>query len=243
MLRAARPVELLRERDRERRRVDARDPHAETFPSRRRARARRRVALAPDRPSRRRPPSGGGRRRPAAAPRRTSAAAARRSPSARTIRFDEAAPGRAAGEAVRAVHLPVGAHVERRVRRDAPPDALDREPAAEAARAARVGDEAVALDDDRPLGLGDLDRHVRDRRARVREPVVAVATGPAAPRADDELVVDERLAVDAGRRTTRASSRPRRPPARARGRAARARRSSRPRCGSRRRRASTTRSA
>ena len=54
-------------------------------------------------------------------------------------------------------------------------DALDREPAAEAAGAARVGHEAVALDHDRELGLGHLDRDVRPGRARVREPVVAVA--------------------------------------------------------------------
>ena len=76
-------------------------------------------------------------------------------------------------------------------------DALDREAAAVASGAAGVGDEPVALDHDRPVGLGDLDRDVRHARARVREAVVPVGDRPAAPRADDELAVDERLASTA----------------------------------------------
>ena len=91
--------------------------------------------------------------------------------------------------------LPVGADVDGRVGHERAPDALDREPAAVAAGAARVGDEAVALDHDRPVALGELDRDVRHARARVREPVVPVGDRAAAPRPDDELAVDERLAA------------------------------------------------
>ena len=35
------------------------------------------------------------------------------------------------------------------------------------------------LDQDREVGLGDLDRDVRRGRARIRQPVVAVAVGRA----------------------------------------------------------------
>ena len=104
----------------------------------------------------------------------------------------------AAGEAVGPVHLAVRAHLQQRVRHQRPPDALDREAAAEPPRAAGVGHEAVALDQDRPVGLGHLDGDVGHARARVREAVVAVGDGPAAPRPDDQLAVDERLAAVAG---------------------------------------------
>ena len=114
--------------------------------------------------------------------------------------------------------LPVGAHLQRRVRHERPPRALDREPAAEQARPAAVGNEPVALDPDRELRLGHLDRDVRRRRRRVAEPVVAVGGRPRAPGADDELEVDERLAVGTARpRRSRASCRPPPPPARGRG--------------------------
>ena len=63
------------------------------------------------------------------------------------------------------------------------------------AGAARVGHEPVALDDDRELRLGHLDRDVRGEAGRIREPVVAVADGRAAPGADDELVEDEAIAA------------------------------------------------
>ncbi len=86
--------------------------------------------------------------------------------------------------------------MDERVGSDDAPDALDREPAAEAAGAAGVADEPVALDHDRPVALGQLDRDVRHARAGVGEAVVAVGDRPAAPGADDELAVDERLPRD-----------------------------------------------
>ena len=52
----------------------------------------------------------------------------------------------AARETVGPVHLAVGADVDGRLRDESAPDPLDREPAAIAAGAARVGNEAVALD-------------------------------------------------------------------------------------------------
>ena len=101
--------------------------------------------------------------------------------------------------------------------------------------AARVGHEPVALDHDRELGLRDLDRDVRGEARRVRQPVVAVVLGRAAPGADDELVEDEAVAAVGalGAEDRRACCRPRRLRARGPGSAARARRSPRRAPGSR----------
>src|SRR5439155_19351566 len=73
------------------------------------------------------------------------------------------------------------------------------EAAAVASGAARVADEAVALDQDRPVRFGDLDRDVRDACARIGETVVPVGNGPTAPRPDDQFAVQERVAVLATR--------------------------------------------
>ena len=71
--------------------------------------------------------------------------------------------------------------------REAAPVALDREPAAVYACAARVGNEAVPLDHDWILGLGDLDRDVRGHAGRVVSPSLPSASGRAAPGAEAEL--------------------------------------------------------
>src|SRR4051794_37219923 len=60
---------------------------------------------------------------------------------------------------------------------------------------ARVGNEPVALDDDRELRLRHLDRDVRREAGRVGEAVVAVPDRSPAPGADDELVEDEPAAI------------------------------------------------
>ena len=153
-------------------------------------------------------------------------------------------PGAAAREAVGRVLGPVGADDQRRARREAAPDALDREAAAVQAGAARVGHEPVPLDHDRVLGLGDLDRDVRGEARRVREAVVAVRLRRAAPGADDELVEDEALAVGPfGAEDRERVAALARGGARGPGAAARARRRRRRRCGTPSRRASRRRPA
>src|SRR5205814_3193908 len=98
-------------------------------------------------------------------------------------------------QAVRRVRGPVRPDDQGRVRGQAPPDALDGEAAAVLAGAAAVGNEAVALDADRELRLRDLDRDVRGEARRVRQAVVAVVLGGAAPGADDQLIEDEAAAA------------------------------------------------
>ena len=107
------------------------------------------------------------------------------------------------------MHLAVGPDMHGGARDEGAPDPLDREPTPVAARAAGVGDQAVALDHDRPVALGQLDRDVGHAGAGVREAVVAVGDRPAAPGADDELAVDERLVLDpAGEERERAAALP-----------------------------------
>ena len=89
--------------------------------------------------------------------------------------------------------LPVGANLEGGGGDERPPAALDRETPAVTARAAAVGDEPVALDHDRELGLGNLDRDVRRGCSRVAQPIIAVCGRSRTPRPDHELEVDERL--------------------------------------------------
>ena len=105
-----------------------------TFPVRAVGGAIGRAPAAQDRPNRPRRPCGGRRRRPPGSSSRTSRAAPPRCRRRGCRRFDETAPGAAAVEAVGRVRRPVGAHDQRRARRQAPPDSLDREPAAVLAR-------------------------------------------------------------------------------------------------------------
>ena len=60
---------------------------------------------------------------------------------------------------------------------------------------AGVGHEPVPLDDDRELRLRHLDGDVRGEAGGVREPVVPVPGRRAAPRPDDQLVVDVPVAA------------------------------------------------
>ncbi len=204
-------------------------------PCRRARRARPRAGRArAGRRGRRRRPSGGATRRPAGAPSPNIGGIRSSSPPARKISVDDAAPspppsrpyGRCICRSERTCTVVSGAtHA---------PHALDREPAAEPARRRRS------------RGRG------RSARPRSATRVSATSTGmfamrahgfaspslpsddrPPAPRADDELAVDERPAGARPGEERERRCRPRPPPARGRGRAARARRSSRRRGGSR----------
>ena len=90
---------------------------------------------------------------------------------------------------------PVGAHRQHRLVGQQLERALVGEPAAEAARPARVGDERVAVHPQRQVALDELDRLVREVRERVRDALEAVALRPRSPAADEHLRQDERLAV------------------------------------------------
>ena len=104
-------------------------------------------------------------------------------------------PRLAAVEAVGRVVAAIGAERQRRLRREQLVLAHVREPAALAARAARVGYDPVALDSQRQVGLDQLDRLVAEVGEWVRDALEAVEARARAPAADEHLGGAERPAV------------------------------------------------
>ena len=95
--------------------------------------------------------------------------------------------GAAAGQAVGQEAAAVGAELERARPLEKAVLARDGEAPAELAGAARVGDVAVALDQERVLGLDHLDRVVREVDDAAAAGVHAVPGRAAAPGAEEEL--------------------------------------------------------
>ena len=129
-----------------------------------------RGSRSPGRPSRRRPPCGARRRRPAGSSSRTSTAAP---PRCRRRRMSEV---RGERTRLRRPARPYGGCAARSERTISDVSGVRQRQTRSIARpprcspgAAAVGDEPVALDHDRELGLGDLDRDVRGEARRVRQ--------------------------------------------------------------------------
>ena len=110
-------------------------------------------------------------------------------------RFDDGVPGWPGTDPVRQDRLPVGADAQDALAEERVL-ALERQAAPMLTGAPRVGDVAVPLDPDRDRRLEHLDRDVADVRPEVRNAVLALVVGLAAPRAGHQL--DDREALTAG---------------------------------------------